>query len=156
MTVLVAMQPETYRDYLEGAVAGYARDNVDAGRWPDAGSTERSRADFQESLPLGLATPDNHLFEIRAAEGGALVGFAWLAVQRTATGTAGFIYDLEIKPEYRRQGHAAHALGALESFAMAHGATSVGLHVFAFNAAARALYLSRGYDVVSLNMRKTV
>jgi ribosomal protein S18 acetylase RimI-like enzyme len=156
VTVLVVMPLETYPDYFEGAVAGYAQDNIDSGRWPETGAVERSRADFVASLPLGPATPDNHLFEIRSAECGDLVGFAWLAMQRDDSGATGFVYDLEIKPEYRRRGHASRALGQLESFAASHGATSVGLHVFAFNTAALALYASRGYEVTGLNMRKTV
>jgi RimJ/RimL family protein N-acetyltransferase len=154
LIVLAKMQAVTYAEYLKGAVIGYAQDNVNSGRWPEAGSLERSREDFETSLPQGLDTPDNYLFEIRSAVGGTLVGFTWLAIQRSQTGTTGFVYDLEIKPKYRRQGHASQALEALESFAFTQGATSVGLHVFAFNQAAQALYEGSGYKVEGVNMRK--
>jgi ribosomal protein S18 acetylase RimI-like enzyme len=96
------------------------------------------------------------VFEVRASDTGALVGFAWLAIERRHGSTTGFIYDLEIKPEHRRLGHASRALSALETFAANEGAASVGLHVFAFNSGARALYSRCGYEVVSLNMRKAL
>ena len=154
MTVLTPMQPATYAPYLAAAITGYAEDNVAAGRWPEAGASERSRTGFAELLPLGLATPDNYLYEIQGREGGPLVGFVWLALERKPPGVSGFVYDLEIRPEYRRQGHASRALAALEVIARAQGATSLGLHVFAFNEGAQALYRRQGYQSVSLNMLK--
>jgi len=33
VTILVAMSSNTYTDYLNEAVAGYAKDNVESGRW---------------------------------------------------------------------------------------------------------------------------
>jgi len=148
------MQPEAYPTYLDAAIVGYAEDNVASRRWPEAGAVERSRAEFATLLPLGLATPDNHLFDIRVREGGPVAGFVWLAIERKHDTVSGFVYDLVIKPEYRRQGHATRALAALEALARNRGATSLGLHVFAFNAGAQALYRRLGYEVVSLNMRK--
>ena len=148
------MRPETYALYLDAAIAGYARDNVVAGRWPEAGAIERSRTGFADLLPQGLATPDNHLYEIHRSEGGPLLGFVWLAIQREHATVQGFVYDLEIRLEYRRQGHASRALAAVEAVARAQGATSLGLHVFAFNQAAQLLYHRLGYQVASLNMHK--
>ncbi len=148
------MRPETYPQYIGAAIVGYAQDNVAAGRWPEGGASERSRTEFAELLPLGLPTPDNYLFEIHSRDGGPLAGFVWLAIERKPSGVSGFVYDLEIKQEYRRQGHASRALAALEILARAQGATSLGLHVFAFNEGAQALYRRLGYQVVSLNLRK--
>ncbi len=156
MTVLAPMQPENYPPYLAAAIAGYAEDNVASGRWPEAGATERSQTEFAALLPLGLATPDNFLFEIRARDDGPVVGFIWLAIERRGAVVSGFIYDLGVSTEHRRQGHASGALTALESIARAQGATSLGLHVFAFNQGAQALYHQLGYTVASLNMRKSL
>ncbi len=83
-----------------------------------------------------------------------MAGFVWLAIERKDSGVSGFVYDLEIKSEYRRQGHASRALAALEALARAQGATSLGLHVFAFNQAAQTLYHRLGYRVARLNMHK--
>ena len=65
MTTLMPMRPERYGPYLEAAIVGYAQDNVSAGRWPEVGALERSREDFPEPLPQGLATLHNFLYEIR-------------------------------------------------------------------------------------------
>ena len=154
MTVLAPMRPETYASYLEAAIAGYAADNVAAGRWPETGASERSRTEFAALLPLGLSTPDNYLYEIHGREGGPRVGFVWLAIERKPSAVSGFVYDLEINHEYRRQGHGSGALTELEVIARAHGATSLGLHVFAFNEGAQALYRRLGYQIASLNLRK--
>lgn len=156
MTLLTPMRAGTYPGYLEAAIAGYAADNVAAGRWPESGARERSRSEFAELLPRGLATPDNFLYEILSCEGGPTVGFIWLAVERKPASITGFVYDLEISQEHRRQGHASRALAELEVIARAVGATSLGLHVFAFNDGAQALYRRLGFQVASLNLRKSL
>ena len=71
MTALTPMRPERYAAYLEAAIAGYAEDSIACGRWPADKAGELSRADFMALLPQGLATPDNHLFEIVDTEGGS-------------------------------------------------------------------------------------
>ena len=150
------MQAESYPRYLAAAIASYAEDNVASGRWPETGAAERSHSEFAALLPLGLATPDNFLFEIRSCDDGPVVGFIWLAIERRGAVVSGFVYDLEVSTEHRRQGHASRALTALESIARAQGAKSLGLHVFAFNQGAQTLYQQLGYTVTSLNMRKSL
>ena len=154
MTVLVTMSTETFALYQKVAVAAYAKDNVDSGRWPEEGAVERSQADFVDSLPQGLATPDNYLFEIKAGDDGRRVGYIWFAVVAKNGLRSAFVYDVEVKPEFRRQGHAEAAFEALEPLVQKLGLSSIGLHVFSHNAGAQALYRKLGYGVTSLNMRK--
>jgi ribosomal protein S18 acetylase RimI-like enzyme len=154
MTVLVAMSPEVFADVMTSSIAAYASDNVAAGRWPPAGALERSRAEFQSQLPQGLATPDNHLLEIRATAHGPTVGHLWFAVQSQHGRRTAFVYDVEVQAGHRRQGHARRAFEALESLAGELGVDSIGLHVFAFNTAAKALYAALGYTVTGINMNK--
>ena len=66
----------------------------------------------------------------------------------------GYVYDLEVLPEFRRQGHAERAFAALEPIAEKLGLASIGLHVFAHNPGAQALYAKLGYKVTGLNMVK--
>jgi ribosomal protein S18 acetylase RimI-like enzyme len=155
-TLLHPMRPEAFGPYLEAAVEAYADDNVRAGRWPAAGALERSRADFASLLPHGLATPDNHLLELFAAEGGPPVGALWFALERRHGLCGAFVYNIEIAPAHRRQGHARRALQAIEPLAAALGATSIGLHVFGFNAGAQALYRALGYGVTGISMQKAL
>ena len=66
----------------------------------------------------------------------------------------GSVYNIEIGAAHRRKGHAFRALQALEAMAVAAGATSIGLNVFAFNTGAQALYRKLGYATTNFNMRK--
>ena len=148
------MRPATYPTYLEAAVTGYAEENVAAGRWPELGALARSREDFLSLLPGGLATPDNFLFEIAENETCPTIGFVWCALETKHGSCTAYIYDLEIAASHRRRGHARRALQLLESTAIAAGASSIGLNVFANNAGAQSLYRQLGYAPTNLNMRK--
>lgn len=154
MTVLVPMDDATYPCFLETSVRGYAEKNVTARRWPAAGAVERARIEFERLLPLGLATPDQHLYDIRDLDGETTVGHLWIALQRHPGGASAYVYDVAIVPAHRRRGHARRAFVALESVAAALGADSIGLHVHAHNEGARALYDALGFGVTGLNMVK--
>jgi ribosomal protein S18 acetylase RimI-like enzyme len=154
VTIIRPMRADSYAAYLEAAIVSYAQDNVEAGRWPEVRAVERSRADFESLLPQGLATPDNHLYEICASLDGEALGFVWLSIEQEHGAVLAYIYDLEIKPEFRRRGHAMRALQAVESIAAAAGATSIGLNVFASNTKAQALYQRLGYVPTTINMYK--
>lgn len=148
------MTAESFTAYVEAAITSYAEDNVAAGRWPPVGAVERSRAEFETLLPHGLDTPDNFLFEILEHENGPLAGYVWYALERKHGSCGAYVYDLEIKPEHRRAGHAYRALKALEPLAAKAGATSIGLNVFAGNVGAQALYTKLGYAPTNFNMYK--
>ena len=150
------MRADVYPLYLHAAAASYAEDNIASGRWPKKGALERSLAEMQRLLPQGVATPDHHLFEMVAVEGGTTVGYLWFAVEERHGMRGAFIYDLEVKAEFRRQGHAKRALQALEKIVTALGLSSIGLHVFSQNAGAQSLYRELGFAVTGLNMRKTL
>lgn len=154
MTVLVPMRPEVYAEVIAASVEAYARDNVAAGRWPADGALERARGEIQGLLPQGLATPDNHLLEIRAGADGPAVGHLWFALETRHGRRTAFVFDVEIRPEHRRQGHARRAFLALESLAGELGVLGIGLHVFGFNKPAQALYGALGYTVTGINMNK--
>ena len=154
MTSLVPMKLERFASYMEAAVAAYAEENVTSGRWPLAGAMERSRTDFLSLLPQGLGTPDNFLFEIVDQPGGTPVGVLWFAIEARHGIRSAFVYDLEIHPEWRRQGHARRAFAALETIVAALGLDRIGLHVFGHNKAAQALYTSLGYQITGYNMTR--
>ena len=154
MTILAPMRPEVYASYLESSVAGYAEDNIASGRWPKEGALERSRAEFENLLQEGLATPHDYLFEIMAAEGGPTVGSIWFAVEERHGSRNAYVYDVEVHSEFRRQGHARHAFQILEGVVASLGLSSIGLHVFGHNPGAQALYSQLGYAVTGINMLK--
>ncbi len=156
MTVLTPMRQEVFSSFLELSVSTYAEDNVTAGRWSADGALDRARSEFDRLLPLGLQTPDHYLFEIREVESGEAIGFVWLAVAGEAAARSGYLYNIQIKPQYRGRGHAKAALELIDDIALAKDVGSIALHVFSFNGAAQALYRSHGYWVTGVNMRKSI
>ncbi len=140
--------------YLKSAIAGYAEDNIASGRWPKEDAVAWSRAAFEKSLPQGLETPNNYIFEIHNDAKEFIVGVIWLAVVEKNGINSAFVYDVEIKPEFRRQGYARDAFKALEPIVRSLGLTEIGLHVFGHNPGAEALYCSLGYKVTGVNMLK--
>lgn len=57
MVELVPMSEAEFAAYLERAVREYADEKVRAGNWTQAIALERSRAEYDQLLPQGLATP---------------------------------------------------------------------------------------------------
>jgi len=156
MTCLHSMRPAAYAAYLEAAITAYAEDKTASATWPRAPSMDLSQKVFQDLLPQGLATPENHLFEILVHEGGPTVGYLWFAVLEQHGARSAFIYDVKIEEQHRRQGHAERAFLALEPYVAALGLADIGLHVFGHNAAAQALYRKLGYAVTDINMNKRI
>ncbi len=148
------MSEQVFAEYLSHAVAGYANDNVVSGRWTEETALAQSKASFKESLPEGLQTPDQHLFEITDDEGNNSFGYLWFAVIEKHGLRSAFVYDLEIREAHRRQGHAEAAFHEVEKRVHDLGLKSIGLHVFAYNKGAQRLYEKLGYQVSSLNMLK--
>ena len=152
------MQASTFISYRESSSRGYAEDNVAAKRWLEADALEQARENFDSLLPEGLATPDNYLYEIQAttdeAQPNIHVGYLWFAVVTKSGVRTGYVYDLEVFPEFRRRGHAERAFESLEPIARELGLISIALHVFAHNPAAQSLYAKLGYQLTSYNMTK--
>ena len=154
MTTLVPMGEEAFAAFVATSVAGYADDNVAAGRWTADEALDIARAEFDRLLPQGRATPNNHLYEIRDDTGDRTVGFLWFATISRGSSKTAYVYQIEVHPEYRRLGHARAAFEAMESLAAAMGLSSIGLHVFGHAPGAQALYSSLGYQVTGINMQK--
>ncbi len=154
MVTLAPMNSNTFASYREAAVAGYAADNITSGRWPQEGARQRSYEDFDDSLPQGLATPQNYLYDIVSKSTGATVGVIWFAVVVKNGLKSAFVYDVEVKPAFRRHGYARAAFTTLEPLVKALGLSSIGLHVFGNNPGAQALYHSLGYGITGVNMLK--
>ncbi|MBV8659090.1 MAG: GNAT family N-acetyltransferase [Burkholderiales bacterium] len=153
MSVLIPMTEADCQVFLAETIAQYAQSNVESGRWAAETALARSKTELGRLLPQGLATPDNQLLTI-VDETGEAVGVLWWAAVEQAGVRNPFIYEIRIHPRHRRQGHAKRALQALESIVRELGYTRLGLHVFAYNEGAQALYRALGFEVMSLNMAK--
>lgn len=154
MTQLIPMQAADFAEFFEFACQDYARQNIASGRWPAADALQRARDETARLLPQGLHTTDQFFFDMRANNDGSKVGLIWLAITEQAGVRVAYIYNIYVKEEHRRQGHARRALLALDEIVCNMGLAQIGLHVFANNQQAQALYASLGYQVTGLNMQK--
>jgi ribosomal protein S18 acetylase RimI-like enzyme len=150
MTRLVPLRSECFDAFFEAAVAAYAEDNVRSGRWPAQDAAGLARAETGRLLADGVATPEHQLFEIEDDTGG--VGYLWLATLEHGSAKTAYVYQIIVRPEQRRRGHARAALRQAAALAASQGHGAIALHVFACNEAAQALYRALGFRIQSLNM----
>ena len=150
------MNKEQYEAYLKADLPRYAAENVRAGYWSEADAPAKAKETYARYLPQGIDTPGQHLYVIRNQDEGQEVGIVWIGAQPGREASAGFIYNLYIEEGFRRRGYARATMRAIEEVARAMGWSSLGLHVFGHNRAARDLYESLGYEVRSMNMIKSI
>jgi ribosomal protein S18 acetylase RimI-like enzyme len=146
------MTDEHYRRFREHVEDGYARQVAESGAASWADAVEKASEDYARLLPRGLATPDHYLYA--AYDGPAQVGLLWLNLQTRANGVEGFVYAVEVFPDFRRQGYGGAIMTAAESVVSGRGGAAIGLNVFGSNVGARSLYEQLGYETVSVQMRK--
>lgn len=155
MPVLVPMSEADYAAFVESTVPAYAADKVASGQWAQEQSLELARKALTDLLPDGLRTAGHYLFTIQDDHSDP-VGRLWIAAQERGGSRIAYVYDVAIKPEHRRQGHAARALRAAEDEARALGLSGIALHVFGHNPGAIALYERLGYRPTNINMFKAL
>jgi ribosomal protein S18 acetylase RimI-like enzyme len=154
MVQLVPMTPNEFEAFLERDIREFAQERVQAGFWSEAEALSKSRREHRALLPDGVKSRYHHLYTIREPEHGEAVGVLWLKTDLDSSRASGYIFDLEIHEPFRRRGYARQAMLELENVARGMGLRQLGLHVFAHNEGARALYESLGYKVASLNLLK--
>ncbi|MCA9836527.1 MAG: GNAT family N-acetyltransferase [Trueperaceae bacterium] len=153
MVQLLPLSAEEFDSYLEQAIKDYAEDKIAAGNWQVSEALENSRRDYLRLLPEGVRTANNYLFSIRR-DAGEKVGVIWFALNPEGLKSNAFIYDFLIDEPYRRKGYGKAALLAAEEKAKALGISTLSLHVFGHNQAARKLYEQLGYEITNINMAK--
>lgn len=156
MTLLCSLSPVEFADFKATSIPTYAGEKVRSGEWTEADALRQAREAFDQLLPNGLDTPENHLFALRGTAGGPLLGVLWFAVRQRASDRIAYVYDIVIHPPFQRQGHARRAFLALEDKVREMGLSGITLHVFGHNTSARALYESLGYQATNITMFKPV
>lgn len=152
MTALAPMRREHFAAFAERSAARYAHENIASFRWQQAAALERAREHFDKLLPQGIDTPDQHLCEILDRPGGNPIGDLWFEITPATGARVAYLYDLYLDAD---SGEGIRAvLQALEARCHELGAISLGLHVFAHDAVAQALYVSLGFSVTGFNMVK--
>ncbi|MBK8741723.1 MAG: GNAT family N-acetyltransferase [Betaproteobacteria bacterium] len=147
------MAESEYAAWVAAAIPDYAADKVTSGQWSAEASLELSWKEHDALLPQGMATPDNHFFTILDARS-APVGMLWFAVQTRFNARIAYVYDVGVRPERQREGHALRAFAALEDEVRKLGLAGIALHVFGHNTGARALYARLGYQPTNISLYK--
>lgn len=155
MASLRRMTEAEYATWLAAAIPAYAADKVESGQWSAAAAPDLSKAEYQELLPQGLATPDHHLYTIED-DHAAPVGVLWFAVQTLFDARIAYVYDVSVVPHRQREGHALQAFQALEEEVRRLGLAGIALHVFGHNKGARALYEKLGFEPTNISLFKAV
>lgn len=151
---LSPMGEERFANYRDGLARNYAEENVAAGRSLPDSALRESEEELRGVLSDGLATKGHFLYSIRDEASSEDVGSVWLSLPRPRTGPSVWIHDLVIHERFRRKGCGVKALRAVEEKARELGASSVGLHVFGHNRAARLLYEKAGFETTSIVMTR--
>ena len=147
------MTSSEYTEWVEQSIPAYAADKVASGDWAPEDSLDRSRQVYNELLPQGLETPDNFLFSIIDSNY-ETIGMLWFAVIDKLDAKIAFVYDVSVKPERQREGHATRAFNDLESEVLKRGLSGIALHVFGHNLGARDLYKKLGYEPEHISLFK--
>lgn len=155
MSALRPMTKSEFADWLAESIPAYAADKVVSGQWAEADSLELSMKESNELLPQGLETPDNYLFVIVDSHSEE-VGMLWFAVKTKFNAPIAYVYDVCVRLDRQRQGHATRAFLALEQEVRTRGLAGIALHVFGHNAGARALYAKLGYEPTNISLFKSV
>ena len=148
MITLEPMQQEEFDRVMENEIKNYAADHVRNGNWPEEGSLERSRKEFETLLPDGVHTPNQYLWSLM--DGDQKVGFIWVQVKDRKA----FIYDFVVDEEFRGRGYGKQALAALDDSLRSMNVESIGLHVFGDNVTAQELYKKMGFEITGIHMQK--
>ena len=153
-TELRAMGEETFAWYQDNSAPNYARDKVASGEWEEDEADGKARQMFEDLLPQGLDTPNNHLYEIIDEWDDVTVGMLWFKIEERGGDKEAYVCDIFVKPEHQRKGHASRAFRSLEDKVKELGLSGIGLNVFGNNVQAHRLYERLGYEPLDIYMFK--
>jgi GNAT superfamily N-acetyltransferase len=156
MINLVPMNQEQYEALMNLSERDQIEGHVREGRWR-AEEAEANMARLKEQfLPQGLATPNHFFWAIVDADSRAEVGGLWVALAEEDGERQFWVFEIQVYEPYRRRGYGTQAFLAMEEKAREMGVSFVGLHVFADNQPARALYQKLGYTGTDTQMAKVI
>ena len=156
MIRLEPMTPAQYERYLETAIPSYAQAHLRAGDCTAEEAPRLAKMDYDELLPQGLATPNQHLCSIFAEELVEPVGMIWFALREARGRKTAYIYDFIVEPQWRGKGYGTETLRLVEGLLAAQGVTRLSLNVMGWTHQARALYERTGFAVAGIGMTKVI
>ena len=150
-TTLAPMTEAELLGWFASSKADYLDDLLRAGETRDQAQVSVDQS-FERYFPAGVPT-DNHLV-FTVLTDGTPAGCLWIGPHSTEDNSAWWVWDIAINADHRGQGLGRAAMLLAEGVVRERGGTTLGLNVFGFNAPARGLYESLGYEVTSTRMLK--
>jgi GNAT superfamily N-acetyltransferase len=141
-----------YVPHLQGMYAAELAEHLFLDPEAAAARAERSARD---AFPDAVPAPGHWLFAVEDGEG-TRVGILWLGDPVDGETDTLWVYDIEIEPDHRGRGLGRDTMLLAEAEARRLGRNRIKLNVFARNAVARALYLSLGFEEMSVQMSKAI
>jgi ribosomal protein S18 acetylase RimI-like enzyme len=145
------MEPAEYPTFLERSKREYVEEVAANTGMSEQSAQAKADGQYEELLPDGLATPDQHLFVIVDGDD-EVVGELWIGLRDE--GREAFGYDFWVRPELRDQGIGRRTMELGAEAARELGAERLALNVFGDNERAVHLYRSFGFEVTNMNMAK--
>lgn len=136
------MDESEFDRFRSSTIAAHAENLIRSRTAPPSQAARNSAKEFDDMLPDGLATQGSYLW--CALSDRTPVGTLWIEVDQHSA----FICDVAVEASLRRRGYGTAIMHACERFCLAEGITVIGLSVFGFNVAARAMYQKLGYELV--------
>jgi GNAT superfamily N-acetyltransferase len=109
-----------------------------------------------------LADPKVGVFVATLPSGDPAIGFARVVDVQTPEGSVllprrfGLVDELVVMPEHRRAGVARALLAEVDAWARQRGIGALEVTVWAFNQAARELYVKEGFSIMRHYLRKSL
>jgi len=154
---LVKMNFEQYQIWFTRSKEEYIKTKMESNGYTRLEAEQIASDSYAKLLPLGHVSVDQFLYSIYHEEfNDKIIGYLWFYFKTNGQSKKAFIYDIIIEEEYRGKGYGRLAMLACEIEAKKLGAMNLGLHVFANNAAAIALYQSLGYVTTDFSMEKNI
>jgi GNAT superfamily N-acetyltransferase len=160
---LIPVSPSEYADFVQEQIREFANQKVRAGHWRPEEAQDLSRHAVESFLPV--AGPSERHRVYRAIDGSDRgVGWIWVGpppVRLLNLPTHRWLYQITVDAPFRGKGYGRAMLAATEELVRREGGHELYLNVFRWNAIARALYDSAGYEVVhesetETGMKKTL
>lgn len=141
-----------FNDYLSYSIDGYAEANIKSGRWTAEEGRAKSQQQFDSLLKDGFKSEGLAFWKIHLD--GKKIGDFWFH-RKPVTPDTIFVFDTNLKEEYRSQGIGTFTFPIIQERLKALGVRTINLHVFAHNSGAVRLYERLGFEFVSHNMNFT-
>jgi len=147
MIHLTKMTTKNFHAYLDKAIERYANEIIKSGHWDANISKAKAQAQFQELLPSGLASPNQHFFDIVLTASDKTIGMIWYMLKEKNNFKEAFICDFMIDENYQNQGFGSQTIEQLLLLVKESQINAVGLFVFRHNQAALTLYEKFNFQI---------